>query len=89
MALNPLHEKWIKMGYYAMPPLNFECVVCKLPAVLKRPPKEDTLYRCDGCLSWYIFSDITENDKEYNVKIRRVRFKTRELEKEYLEKHKK
>jgi len=87
--MNPLHEKWIKMGYDSMPPINFECKMCHLPSALKEPPKENMLYRCDNCLSYYIFSDITEDDNQYNMKWKRVRFKTREMEKEWLEKHNK
>lgn len=85
--MNPLHEKWIKMGYDTMPPINFECAMCKLPSALREPPKANTLYRCDNCLEYYIFEILGETDAEYKVKWKRVKFKTKQLEKEWLEKH--
>jgi hypothetical protein len=88
MINNPLHQKWIKMGYDSMPPLNFECSVCKLPSALKEPPKENMLYRCDNCLTYFVFYNIQEDDYQFTMDFKRVKFKTKQMEKERLEQHK-
>ena len=77
----------IMRGYTEMPPLHFRCRMCKLPSYLKVIPKENYLYQCDNCLSYYLFKDIEETDDYIECRMKRVKFKTKEMEKAWLEKN--
>ncbi len=77
----------IMRGYTEMPPYNFICKMCKLPAYLKAVPKENTLYQCDNCLVYYLFKDIVDRGDYFEATWKRVKFKTKKMEKEWRKKN--